>query len=183
MRRRMPTSRRRRKPLRRRLPKTTTRTRCGQTARSQETGSDHRAAARRMKAMKPPNSADGAAPSSGVRLRQKLCSVMLGFESFVIIFYTLVLFGLRLISSPLVWWLGAGSMLLLVLALACMRRGPIGLWLGWAVQVVLLLAGLFSGFIFFVSLICLALWIYIMVAAARADREAAAVQHEQPTQH
>ncbi|MCD7100802.1 DUF4233 domain-containing protein [Pseudoclavibacter sp. 13-3] len=133
--------------------------------------------------MKPPNSADGATPSSGTRLRQKLCGVMLAFEAFVIIFYTLVLFGLRLISSPLVWWVGGGAMLLLLLALAFMRRSQIGLWLGWAVQVVLLLAGVFSGFILFVSLICLAMWIYIMVMAARADRAAAALSHDQQTQH
>ncbi|WP_051224437.1 DUF4233 domain-containing protein [Pseudoclavibacter soli] len=108
--------------------------------------------------------------TSGDRLRSKLAGIMLGFEVFVVIFITLFAFGMQLIASPAVWWLGAAVLVLVIAALALTRRSRAGLMLGWLVQVVLLAAGLLNFGILIVALVFVAMWIYVFVAGARADQ-------------
>lgn len=108
--------------------------------------------------------------TSGDRLRAKLAGIMLGFDVFVVVFITLYAFGMRLIASPAVWWLGAGALALVLVALALTRRSRSGLLLGWLVQAVLLAAGALDFGILIVALVFVGLWVYVFVAGARADQ-------------
>lgn len=122
-----------------------------------------------------PRSPDEAVRTSGVRLRARLAGVVLVFDAFVLLFVTLVLYGMRFIPSPQVWVIGGVVLVVDLLAAALVRRGAIGYWLGWAVQVALLAAGFFSGYIMFVALLFIAMWMFVFIAGARAQREADAL--------
>lgn len=118
---------------------------------------------------------------SGDRLRRKLAAIVLGFETMVVVFATLLSFGLQLVPAPAVWWLGGTLFVLVIIASGAVRRGSAGFWLGWLVQLVLLAAGLLNVGILIIALIFVAMWVYVFVAAARADAQASELLEARPT--
>lgn len=108
--------------------------------------------------------------------QKSLASIVLGFELFVVFLAGLTVFGLRLTDPPeLGIWGGVALCLVIVCALGVMRRGKIGLWLGWAVHVLYFAAGFVLPAIIFIALIFTGLWVYCMVKGAQIDRDRAAL--------
>ena len=62
--------------------------------------------------------------------KRALASIVLGFESFVIFFATLLAFGLEVADPLLVWSVGLSFALLCIVTPAFLAR-PWGYWIGW----------------------------------------------------
>ena len=100
---------------------------------------------------------------------ESLGSVVLGFQVIVVFLATLVIFGLE--ALPPLPALGGGALLLLLMVAAVgTLRYPVGVWLGWASQIIFLASGFLVTALFFVSAIFVAIWIYCMVVGQRMDR-------------
>ena len=105
---------------------------------------------------------------------QSLASIVLGFELIVVFLAALVNFGLPtggLVSfGPVGALVSGGIVCVLIVVTLGLLRYPFALWLGWAVQVLLLLAGLLNPVMFFVGALFAAMWTYAMISGARIDR-------------
>ena len=64
---------------------------------------------------------------------------------------------------------------LCVLALATMRFGNVGIWLGWATHALMLATAFLLPAALFVGAIFTALWIYCLVRGGKIDRQNAAL--------
>ncbi|WP_382306254.1 DUF4233 domain-containing protein [Herbiconiux sp. UC225_62] len=112
-------------------------------------------------------------------VRQNLGAIVLGFESVVMFFAALVIFGLKALPAPLA--LGGGAALcVLLLANAALLRFPWGYGLGWALQGVIALACILVPLLAIVAAIFIGLWIYCMVKGAQIDRANAAAASTDP---
>ena len=101
-----------------------------------------------------------------------LASIVLATELVVVVLASLVVFGLKVLPAPVA--LGGGGVLLLVIAIAAATaRSPIGLALGWLVQVVLVAAFAVQIAVGVVGVAFAALWVYGMIVGGRIDRRAA----------
>lgn len=95
---------------------------------------------------------------------------MLGFEILVVFLGALVLFGLK--ALPPVVALGGGAALCVVmLATIALLRFPFAYLVGWAVQAIIILSGIFNPALFVVGAIFAALWTYCMISGTRIDRQ------------
>ncbi|MGO4691116.1 DUF4233 domain-containing protein [Glaciibacter sp. 2TAF33] len=114
-----------------------------------------------------PGASAAARPRS---LKRSLASIVLGFELVVVFLGALVLFGLG--SLPPTVALGGGAALCLVMvATIALLRFPFAYLVGWAVQAVIILSGIFNPALFVVGLIFAALWTYCMISGTRIDRQ------------
>ncbi|MFB2598356.1 DUF4233 domain-containing protein [Herbiconiux sp. P17] len=102
-------------------------------------------------------------------VRQNLGAIVLGFESVVMFFAALVIFGLKALPAP-VALIGGAVLCLLLLANAALLRYPWGYGLGWALQGVIALACILVPLLSIVAAIFIGLWIYCMVKGAQIDR-------------
>ncbi|MET0725348.1 MAG: DUF4233 domain-containing protein [Leifsonia sp.] len=107
-------------------------------------------------------------------LTESLGSIVLGFELVVVFLAALVNYGLPtagLVSIGPVGGLVSGGVLCLLIIVAIgLLRHPVGIWLGWAVQAIIILAGLLNPVMFFIGAIFAAMWTYAMISGARIDR-------------
>ncbi|HEY2555729.1 MAG TPA: DUF4233 domain-containing protein [Diaminobutyricibacter sp.] len=133
--------------------------------------------------------AEAGTPAEGVRaprrarrnrtMRESLGSIVLGFELIVVFLGALVLFGLKSLPAAVALGGGAALVILMIVAIALLRY-PVGIILGWAVQVIVIAAGLLVPAFYIVGAIFAAMWIYCMIVGGRLDhrdrraREAAA---------
>lgn len=108
-------------------------------------------------------------------LQRALGAIVLGFESFVVFFATLVSFGLKVADGPLVWGVGLALAILMIITPAVLGR-PGGYWFGSALQVIVLFISILvilvnvAGYVFLVlSLIFIGLWIWAMLAGSTVD--------------
>lgn len=101
-----------------------------------------------------------------------LASTVLSLEAFVAFFATLVIFGLRAreFSAPVVLISGFTLAVVLMIACAFLRR-PWGYWFGWALQIVLILVGIFEPAMYVIGLLFAGCWWYALRTGARIDRE------------
>jgi hypothetical protein len=105
-------------------------------------------------------------------VRQSLASIVLGFESVMMFFAALVIFGLKALPAPLA--LGSGAALcVLLLAAIPLLRFRWGYWLGWALQAVIVAACVLVPMLAIVAVVFIGLWVYSMVKGAQIDREKA----------
>ena len=117
---------------------------------------------------------EAARPSRPVRSLQRiLMSAVLGFEGLVVMFAGLV----AMAQSSL----GKGPSLIAaaVLMLACflaagLVRTPIGVGLGWLLQVIMIATGFWVPMMFFLGIVFGALWVTAVRTGGRIDREKAA---------
>ena len=101
---------------------------------------------------------------------------MLGFELVIVFLGGLTIFGLSAVTPrELGLTIGIGMAIASLIALALMRT-PVGIPLGWAIQVGMLATGLILPGLFIVGALFTALWIYCMVVGARMDRERSQAQ-------
>lgn len=106
-------------------------------------------------------------------VRQNLGAIVLGFESVVMFFAALVIFGLKALPAP-VALIGGAVLCLLLLANTVLLRYPWGYGLGWALQGVIALACILVPLLSIVAAIFIGLWIYCMVKGSQIDRANAA---------
>lgn len=112
-------------------------------------------------------------------LRETLGIITLGFELFVVFLCALAFFGLRVLPPEIAFGGGAALMALMIFGIWAMRF-PWGIWLGWAIQLLITLTGVLHGAMFFAGGIFLAMWAYCMVRGGRIEAEHARMlaEHE-----
>ncbi len=104
---------------------------------------------------------------------ESLLSIVLVLEAIVVFFVALTVYGLDQLPAGLA--LGGGAALILVLALdARLVRSPAGIWLGWLLQVVVILLGLVTPVMWFVGAGFAALWVFCFLKGRQLDRAKAA---------
>ena len=122
-----------------------------------------------------PDPAAGGAPTGRQRrqrsLRESLGAIVLGFEVIVVFLGALVLFGLKALPAPVALGGGAALVVLMIVAIALLRY-PIGVILGWLVQLIVVAAGFLVPAFFIVGAIFTAMWTYCMITASRLERTA-----------
>ncbi|MCS5730415.1 DUF4233 domain-containing protein [Herbiconiux moechotypicola] len=107
-------------------------------------------------------------------VRQSLAAIVLGFESIMMFFAALVIFGLKALPAPFA--LGGGAALcILLIATIPLLRFRWGYWLGWGLQAVIVAACFLVPMLAIVAVIFIGLWVYSMVKGAQIDREKAAL--------
>ena len=107
-------------------------------------------------------------------------STVLLLEAFVMFFATLAVFGLRRGEFPPAVILGVGIGLSVVMIVACaFLTRPWGIGLGWILQLVLILSGIFEPAMFLVGALFAAAWWYGIRPGIRLDREAGERAREQ----
>lgn len=117
---------------------------------------------------------------NGRSARRSLASIVLGFESVIVLLGALVLFGLRRLD-PAVALGGGAALFVVMLATIGLLRFRWAYLLGWLVQAVVLAAGLLEPAFFVVGALFAALWAYCMVTGARLDRRSReAAEHDHP---
>jgi Protein of unknown function (DUF4233) len=118
-----------------------------------------------------PGSDAGASASARPRsLKRALASIVLGFEILVVFLGALVLFGLKALP-PAVALGGGAALCVVMLATIALLRFPFAYLVGWAVQGIIILSGIFNPALFVVGAIFAALWTYCMISGTRIDRQ------------
>lgn len=113
--------------------------------------------------------AKAARPRRERTVRELLGSIVLGFELIVVFLGALVLFGLGSLPAGVALGGGAALVVLMIVAIGTLRS-PVGIVLGWFVQLVVVAAGFLVPAFFIVGAIFTAMWAYCMIAGARIDR-------------
>lgn len=109
-------------------------------------------------------------------VRESVGSIVLGFELIVLFLGTLVAWGLHAAPAGIVIGGGAGLIALAIVAILTLRY-RFGTWIGFAVQILAVVAGIWVHMMFIVGALFLAIWIYAMYSAERAER----IRANQPT--
>ncbi len=110
---------------------------------------------------------------------ESLLSIALVLEAIVVFFVALTVYGLDQLPAGLA--LGGGAALILLLALdARLVRTSAGVWLGWVLQLALILLGLITPVMWFVGTGFAALWVFCFVKGRQLDRAKAEYLEEHP---
>jgi hypothetical protein len=104
-----------------------------------------------------------------------LCSAVLAFQAIVIGLAIPVALTLSDLDNAVAAWGGAALVLLCIVSAGLLGK-PIGLVLGWLVQVLTLLSGIAVPAMFAVGLIFGALWVAAIILGRKGD--AATAAHE-----
>lgn len=100
---------------------------------------------------------------------EALLSIVLGLEAALVFFAALTAFGLDLL--PVGAALGGGAALIVVLLVTGrLLRYPAGLWLGWALQLVLVALGILLPLMYLIGAGFTALWTFCFVKGRGIDR-------------
>jgi hypothetical protein len=125
-----------------------------------------------------------AAPAP-VRVRRQrgalesLLSIALLLEAILVFFVVLVVFGLRVLPAGLAF--GGGAVLFAILLIdGRLVRWPVGVWIGWLLQAVLIAVGILVPLMYFIGALFLAIWIYCFVMGVRLDRRNSSANTVQP---
>lgn len=106
-------------------------------------------------------------------IRESLGSIVLGFELIVLFLGTLVAWGLH--TAPAAVVISGGAALVILSAVAILTlRYRFGTGIGYAVQILAVVSGIWVHMMFIVGLIFLAIWIYAMSQAGKIERQIAA---------
>jgi len=111
---------------------------------------------------------------------ESLLSIALLLEAVLVLFIVMVAFGLKLLPIPVVFGGGAALVALLLVA-GRLAGGPVGVWIGWVLQVALIALGILLPLMYFIGAIFAAIWIYCFVTGRRLDRRKAAYLLDNPS--
>ena len=100
---------------------------------------------------------------------ESLLSIVLLLEAILLFFVTLVLFGLKTVSPPIAFGGGAAFVVVILLTILLLRR-PIGIAIGWVIQVGLIALGLLNPVMYVVGAGFAAFWIWCFVRGRQIDR-------------
>lgn len=119
-------------------------------------------------------------PKKRRSVKVMFASTVLLLEAFVVLFATLVVFGLRSDTIPVGLILGIGLTLSAVLVVSCaLLTKPYGIALGWVLQVLVIATGIAEPMMFLVGVLFAATWLYGIRTGGRLDRENAQRDREQ----
>lgn len=109
----------------------------------------------------------------GAQSTQKaLASVVLGFELIIVVLIGLTLFGLSVLEPREIGlYIGGGLAAVIIVGLATVRVGRVGIVIGWAVHALMLATAILLPPALIVGLLFTALWIYCMIKGAQIDRD------------
>lgn len=111
-------------------------------------------------------------PKKRRSIKVMFASTVLLLEAFVVLFATLVVFGLRSDTIPVGVILGVGLALSVALIAACaLLTKPYGILLGWVLQVLIIATGIVEPMMFIVGILFALTWLYGIRTGARLDRE------------
>jgi hypothetical protein len=99
--------------------------------------------------------------------------VVLILEALVVFFLTMTAFGLRVVE-PVVAFAGGAVLLVLFVLATRVLRYPWGVWVGWALQAVLLATGFVLPAMFFIAAGFAGIWTYCFVKGRQLDAARAA---------
>lgn len=108
-------------------------------------------------------------PARARSLQRTLGSMVLGFESFVIFFATLVAFGLDRANAPAIWAVGLSLAFLLIITPAFLGPRWSYYW-GWVLQAAMLATAFWVPLMWVVGIIFIGLWTWGMIAGATIDK-------------
>lgn len=123
-----------------------------------------------------PPPADAGPPRRPRRVRgvmESLLSIVLVLEVFVIFFLTLTVFGLGVLD-PVLSFVGGGAFAGVLLVATALVRYRVGVWIGWALQLVLILTGILVPLMFLVGAGFAAMWTWCFVRATQIEKQQAA---------
>ena len=115
---------------------------------------------------------------------ESLGSIVLAFESIIVFLGGLAVYGLKALPESIPpWWGIVGGSVLAVLMLLTTRvlRHRWGIILGWALQVIVALAGFLVPALFLVALIFGGMWAYATIKGASLDARNARLAAEADT--
>ena len=119
-------------------------------------------------------------PKKRRSVKVMFASTVLLLEAFVVLFGTLVVFGLRSDTIPPAVILGVGLTLSVVLVLACaLLTRSYGILLGWVLQLLIIATGVVEPMMFLVGVLFALTWLYGIRTGARLDRENAERDRQQ----
>jgi len=96
-------------------------------------------------------------------------SIVLVLEAMLMFFVTLAAFGLKALP-PVTAFAGGGALIIALVIAAGLLRFDWGVWLGWALQGVLIATGFLLPVMFFIAAGFVALWVYCFVKGRQIDR-------------
>lgn len=105
----------------------------------------------------------------------RLAASCLVLEAFLVLFGVLAATGVSELPDSTVWVAG-GSLAVACLVVAGLVRTRAGLWLGTALQAVVVATGFWVPAMFLLGALFAALWVWFLRLGARIDRETAARQ-------
>jgi hypothetical protein len=103
---------------------------------------------------------------------ESLLSIALGLEAALVFFVALAVFRFDRLT-PAVAFGGGAVVILILLVAARMLRYRWGVWLGWVLQVGLIVTGFLLPLMFFIGAGFAAIWIFCFVTGGRLDRRTA----------
>jgi hypothetical protein len=101
-----------------------------------------------------------------------LAAMLLATELLVVLLAALALLGLKDLP-PVIALGGGGALVVLIAAAAALATKPVGVVLGWVVQVVLVATFVVSVPVGAVGVVFAAIWVYAMIVGRRIDRREA----------
>ncbi|MCY7325219.1 MAG: DUF4233 domain-containing protein [Microbacteriaceae bacterium] len=105
---------------------------------------------------------------------ESLLSIVLVLEALLVFFLTLVVFALDALP-PAAAFIGGGVLFLILIALGRVLRYSWAVWVGWLMQIVIILTGLLEPLMFGIGAIFVALWTYCFITGGRLDARNAAL--------
>lgn len=111
---------------------------------------------------------------------QTLLSIVLALDAVLVFFVMMTAFGLHLLPPGIVFGVGVALIVVLAATGRLVSR-PWGVWIGHALQVLLIALGFVLPAMFFVGALFAALWVYCFFAGRRLDRRNADAGASDPT--
>ncbi|MDJ0335498.1 DUF4233 domain-containing protein [Salinibacterium sp. G-O1] len=111
---------------------------------------------------------------------ETLLSIVLVLEAVLLFFVTLTVFGLKALP-PVPAFVGGGVLIVALIVAGRLLRYPWGIWVGWALQAVLIATGIVLTAMYFVALAFVAIWIYCFVKGRQIDQQRAALENPTST--
>ena len=108
-------------------------------------------------------------PRRARSLTESLLTIVLALEAVLVFFVALTVYGLHALPPAVAFGGGAGLVILLALTTRILRY-PLGVWVGWFLQVALLATGIVLPVLYIVAGVFVAMWIFCFVRARQIDR-------------
>ena len=112
---------------------------------------------------------------------ESLLSIVLGLEAILVFFVMLTAFGMKVLPPAAAFGGSVGLIVALVLVAGVVRYRW-GVWLGWALQVVLVATGILLPVMWVIGLGFAAIWIYCFAKGRQLDRAKAEYLKSLPTE-
>ncbi len=113
------------------------------------------------------------APRRQRSVTESLLSIVLVLEALLVFFVALTAFGLKAVE-PSTAFIGGAALIVALAVTGRVLRFDWGVWLGWAMQAVILATGFLLPVMFVVGAVFVGLWIFCFVRGRQIDADKAA---------